>query len=232
MTRRDKWVIAHRGAHSRQVPENTMPAFQEAIRLGASMIEFDVRRLADSTLVVHHDADIGGQSLAALTWGKFHDLGSEAGKVVPTLHQVLDFCAGRIRLLIEVKEAGFEPELLDALFAARYAVRDYIAISFLPEVLHELRHRQPGIRIGLLTERKAVDDAIEAMQAVQADFLCPSVDRLDAASLARCARAAVRLLPWTVRRLDLDRLLDAECVAGVITEDVAFALQRQTSELG
>ena len=232
MTRRDKWVIAHRGAHSRKLPENTIAAFREAIRLGASMVEFDVRRVADGTLVIHHDAEIARQPLSGLAWGKLHALGSEAGVVIPTLAQTLEFCAGRISLLIEVKEPGFEPQLLDALFAARYGLQDYIVISFLPEVLHELRHRQPGSRIGLLTERQSVDEAIAGMRSCQADFLCPWFGTLDAAFLARCTRAAVRLLPWTVGRLDLDRLLDAECVAGVITEEVSLALQRQTAELG
>src|SRR6266849_4223195 len=39
-------AIAHRGEHLHH-PENTIPAFQEAIRLGADFIEVDVRTTAD-----------------------------------------------------------------------------------------------------------------------------------------------------------------------------------------
>src|SRR5690349_16108163 len=63
MRRREKWIIAHRGAHSKQVPENTLSAFEEAIKLGVDMVEFDVRRLADATLVIHHDAEIRTEPL-------------------------------------------------------------------------------------------------------------------------------------------------------------------------
>src|SRR6185436_9208589 len=47
-------VIAHRGA-SAYAPENTMPAFELALRHGADMLELDVQRSADGALVVYHD---------------------------------------------------------------------------------------------------------------------------------------------------------------------------------
>ena len=47
-------VIAHRGA-SAYAPENTLPAFELAVRQGADMLELDVQRSADGVLVVFHD---------------------------------------------------------------------------------------------------------------------------------------------------------------------------------
>ena len=58
-------VIAHRGA-SAQAPENTVAAFELAVRLGAEGIELDVRRTADDELVIHHDAHLpDGRSVRA-----------------------------------------------------------------------------------------------------------------------------------------------------------------------
>src|SRR4029453_4844868 len=48
-------VVAHRGASSTR-PENTIPSFEEAIRLGAGIVEFDVRLSRDGVPVVIHDA--------------------------------------------------------------------------------------------------------------------------------------------------------------------------------
>jgi glycerophosphoryl diester phosphodiesterase len=48
-------VIAHRGA-SGYAPENTLPAFELALRQGADAIELDVRLTADGVPVVLHDA--------------------------------------------------------------------------------------------------------------------------------------------------------------------------------
>jgi len=44
-------VAAHRGAHLKQ-PENSIAAIKEAIRLGASVVEVDVRATKDGVLVV------------------------------------------------------------------------------------------------------------------------------------------------------------------------------------
>jgi glycerophosphoryl diester phosphodiesterase len=74
-------VIAHRGA-SWDVPENTLPAFERAIEVGADFVEFDVHARADGELVVCHDPPRGGE---------------------PRLEEVLDACAGRIGVMCELK---------------------------------------------------------------------------------------------------------------------------------
>jgi len=53
----DRGICAHRGAMDTH-PENTLAAFHEAVRLGAHMIEFDVRRTKDSHLVILHDETV------------------------------------------------------------------------------------------------------------------------------------------------------------------------------
>lgn len=53
----DLLKIAHRGARA-YAPENTLPAFEKAARMGCHMIELDVHCSADGELVVHHDDDL------------------------------------------------------------------------------------------------------------------------------------------------------------------------------
>ena len=48
---------AHRGASGTH-PENTIPALQEAVRLGAAMIEIDVQLTRDGVLVLVHDSTL------------------------------------------------------------------------------------------------------------------------------------------------------------------------------
>ena len=50
-------ICAHRGAMDTH-PENTIAAFNEAIRLQAQMIEFDVRMTKDGKLVIIHDETV------------------------------------------------------------------------------------------------------------------------------------------------------------------------------
>ena len=75
-------VIAHRGA-SAELPENTLPAFERAIELGADFVELDV-----------HAPD--GRSSSPTTPPR-------RGVTYPTLAEVLDLCRGRIGVMVELK---------------------------------------------------------------------------------------------------------------------------------
>lgn len=50
-------LIAHRG-YARRYPENSILGIRAAIDAGARWIEVDVQMIADSVLVLHHDADL------------------------------------------------------------------------------------------------------------------------------------------------------------------------------
>jgi glycerophosphoryl diester phosphodiesterase len=69
-------VIAHRGA-SGAAPENTLPAFELAVRQGADAIELDVRLTRDGVPVVLHDPTLDRTTdrrgpLSALTLAELH----------------------------------------------------------------------------------------------------------------------------------------------------------------
>ena len=51
-------IIAHRGA-SAYAPENTLEAFELAVKMGADGVELDVHMTRDGELVVAHDEEIG-----------------------------------------------------------------------------------------------------------------------------------------------------------------------------
>lgn len=50
-------IVAH-GGHAREFPENTRPAFESALGLGAPFIELDVQFSRDGVPVCLHDADL------------------------------------------------------------------------------------------------------------------------------------------------------------------------------
>jgi len=84
-------IIAHRGA-SAEAPENSMPALELGMQLGADAIELDVRRSADGVLVVIHDASLdrttdGAGEIARLTMAQIREanLGSASDPALPRL---------------------------------------------------------------------------------------------------------------------------------------------------
>ncbi|MBT9187601.1 glycerophosphodiester phosphodiesterase [Zobellia russellii] len=107
-------ICAHRGA-SELHPENTISAFKEAVRLGAQMIEFDVRMTIDNKLIIMHDATVdrttdGSGSVEDLTWNEIKQLDAGAwkskkfkGERVPLLEEVLDIFPKNIWLNVHLK---------------------------------------------------------------------------------------------------------------------------------
>ncbi len=96
----ERGLCAHRGCPDTH-PENTLPGFQQAITLGAQMIEFDIQVTKDSALVIMHDETVdrttngkGKVSDLALAEIRRLDAGikkdqSFAGTPVPTFEETL-----------------------------------------------------------------------------------------------------------------------------------------------
>ncbi len=78
-------VFAHRGHHV-VFPQNTLQAFDAALRIGADGIETDVRLSRDGVPVLFHDAQVRGRPIAELTR---NDIARIAGHEVPTLNEAL-----------------------------------------------------------------------------------------------------------------------------------------------
>ena len=107
-------VCAHRGANSTH-PENTIPAFQEAIRLGAAQIEFDVYLSKDGKLPVIHDSKVdrttdGKGPVTSFTMAELKklDAGSWKGEEfkgarIPTLTEALEVMPRNIWLNVHLK---------------------------------------------------------------------------------------------------------------------------------
>ncbi|MCC6458322.1 MAG: glycerophosphodiester phosphodiesterase [Caldilineaceae bacterium] len=158
-------VFAHRGAKT-IAPENTLPAFEQAIALGADGIELDVQCSRDGVLVVMHNFTVNettnGQGrvaeLTAAQLGKL-DAGSHfdakfSNVSVPTLEEVLVLTSGKIKLNIEVKSqdpmGGSEVEPLVDLIQAGNLYDQVIVSSFNPVTLIKLRAIDPQVTLGLL----------------------------------------------------------------------------------
>ncbi|WP_053852911.1 glycerophosphodiester phosphodiesterase family protein [Streptomyces sp. NRRL B-24085] len=104
-------VSAHRGG-SERAGAATWEAYEDAIRSGAEYVEFDVRRTADGVFVVHHDARAGGTGpfLREITHA---ELSARAGHPVPVVDDVMALIAGKLVGHLDLKESGYERELID-----------------------------------------------------------------------------------------------------------------------
>jgi glycerophosphoryl diester phosphodiesterase len=140
-------LLGHRGARAtRSIPENTIASFDLALEDGCDGFEFDVRRTNDGATVVCHDAQIRNITIAEAPRELLPELAS--------LEQVLERYAGRAFLDVELKVPALETEVLAALERHR-PQQGFVISSFLPEVLLEVRARNPDTPLGLIAERSA-----------------------------------------------------------------------------
>ena len=177
----------HRGA-SRYAPENTLPAFQKAIRLGADFVEFDVRTTSDGKFYLLHDSTLDGKTngkgpiaetpssvIATLSAGvKFGRPYAELG--LPTLDEFLETVAGKVDLYFDAK--AIAPEALVAA-VERHGVVKRTVVYGGPAYLARLKAINPRIRLLPPLESPA---ALEALArdlkpyAVDADWQILSRD--------------------------------------------------------
>ncbi len=98
-------ILAHRGYHV-VARENTLPAFEAALRLGVDGIETDVRLSADGKAVIMHDrVTPAGHAVSAMT---HRELETDVGHVVPLLAEILEAIPSVI-WNIEIKHAQAWP---------------------------------------------------------------------------------------------------------------------------
>jgi glycerophosphoryl diester phosphodiesterase len=100
--------FAHRGGAG-SLPENTMVAFANAVRLGYRYIETDVHSTADGALVAFHDADLSrvtdrSGNIHTLPYGEVAKARAD-GQGIPLLEEILSAWP-EVRLNIDVKHWG------------------------------------------------------------------------------------------------------------------------------
>lgn len=242
---RQPLTIAHRGA-SGYAPENTMPAFDQAVRMNADFIELDVQMSKDGQLVVIHDTTVdrttdGTGAVGDLTWQQLRALDAGewfapefAGARIPSLAEVLDRYGGKIGILIEMK-APWLYEGIERKVADEWRKRQMDAASNKGKVIvqsfdhlsvrrfHEIL---PVIPVGVLTYR-AQDLTIRKLKefASYADFVNPSLSLVTQQSVNRIHSYGMKVLAWTVTDPVWIAPLKQIGVDGIITDYPDFVTE-------
>lgn len=159
----ETYVCAHRG-DVKNAPENTLPAFQSAVKKGVHMIEFDVRMTKDGHLVIMHDEKVDRTTNGK---GKVQDLLSEeiykldagkwfsdsfAGTKIPSLYEAITTIPYGILCNVHVYGDEFVTEVVaKTLKETGQMGRCFIACNNEKQV-EILREKVPEMKICLLPE--------------------------------------------------------------------------------
>ena len=208
-------AVAHRGAPRRH-PENTLPSFAAALRMGCDAIELDVQWTRDEHPVVYHDRTLphAGGGRRRIHQLSLREMNRAATRYrIPTLEQTLRHVGDRTRLLVELKNRENDhtrtPRLAaeTALLLQRHHKTHLLSFDAvllaaaakaapkLPRVLN-VRPMLPGLTASCRTARPAV--------------ICGDVRSLTRRFGQRVRRSGYRLWSFTINQPStLDRALDA-----------------------
>ncbi len=233
--------VTHRALHDRAAgrPENCRDAVRAAVAAGYG-IEIDVQMSADGQAMVFHDdaldrltAETG--PVRARTAAELGAIGlTDAPDGIPTLPQVLALVAGRVPLLVEVKDqtGGLTADVGPLERAVAAALAGYggpvAVMSFNPHSVAVLADLAPDVPRGLTTmtfdaeewglagARAAELSAVTDYDRVGASFVSHHWKQLGDARIAELASQGAGILCWTIRSAA------DEAVARAVAHNVTF----------
>lgn len=203
--------IAHRGLHSESVPENSLPAFENAVSAGYPA-ELDVRLTADGVPVVVHDRRLDRLTDGSGTVGNtnWRDLSErtllDTDETVPRLETVLETVDGDVPLLVEVKNARIPGDLESAVATCLDAYDGKFAVqSFNPLTVWWFRRNRPDWLRGQLASVSMGSGPLShtALRRVvpnltSPDFVGYNYELLPQSTWSRIRHRGSHTLAWTV----------------------------------
>jgi glycerophosphoryl diester phosphodiesterase len=251
-------VIAHRGASAYKA-ENSLSAFEEAIRLQADYIETDVHQTSDGVVVIMHDLSVnrtctvpkeirkkygsGKTLIRNMSYADFQALqlkGQEEHP--PSLDSALQFIHGRCKLLIELKKGnGYYPEIekhVIEIIAQNHAEAWVDIIhSFDKKALLNVREQKSGVKLQKLIVFRLPLSSFVFSRKLNRDYFKDwqgvNVYRLFAGRrlINRLHRQNISVFAWTVNKRRKARKLINKGIDGIITNrpDMVRQLVKKSS---
>jgi glycerophosphoryl diester phosphodiesterase len=233
-------ILAHRGA-STQAPENTLAAFELALKQGAHGIELDVKLSADGEVVVIHDPSVerttnGRGRVSQLTLAALRELDAGSffsdefkGEKIPTLAEVFESFGKQMIINVELTNYktprdGLADKACE--LVRRFGLQENVLFSsFLSSNLKRTRSLLPDTPRGLLALGGWLGWWSRSFGFTFGDYqaLHPGLRDTTPQQVARVHRLKRRIHVWTVNSADDMRRLIGWGVDGLITDDPKLA---------
>lgn len=235
-------IIAHRGASGLVEHENTIEAFEKAVEVGADSIECDVRKTKDGKIIVVHDEDYQGKLIKDLSYQDLSILTTANGFLMPTLEEAILWCKDKIVIDIELKEEGYEEEVI-ALVKKHLSCQDFLIRSFNDSSLKKIKRIDKNIKTvlllgveypkwGLFTRLSELFPLLRVLKT-RCDMVSPHYRLVRFGYVKRLKLWRKPVLVWTVNDSKLmEKMLIEKKVAGIITNfpDVAIGVLKENKK--
>ncbi|MHA1124952.1 MAG: glycerophosphodiester phosphodiesterase [Candidatus Heimdallarchaeota archaeon] len=219
-------IFGHRGSSIRE-PENTMRALQAAIQEGADGVEFDVRITKDREIVIIHDAMInrtsnGRGKVKKFNYSELLEFDFGKGEKILLLKDVLKKYGNKYWINIEIKETGFESEIVEMLRELKITEKVVIS-SFKKSALIIITKLTTDIPLAYLFNKPI--NNFTKLQKLKFTSIHPGKLFVNKQLMQAANKANLKVRVWTVDNFKEAKRLAKLGVDGIITNDPKGVIQ-------
>jgi len=226
-------IIAHRG-NSSEAPENTLPAFASAVKLGADMVELDYFHSADGVPVVFHDANLDRTTNAPIVFGKWKvtvqamtlaelrklDAGQWfdqrfAKTKIPTLEESLDEIQKGSVTLIEQKSG--DAATCVKLLKRKHLVDEVVVQSFNIDFVRDCHKLCPQLTVAVLGNKRLPSRRLDELEKTGASVIVWDHRDLAKKEIEEIHKRGLKAWVYTVDDPQRARQLINAGIDGIIT---------------
>ena len=206
-------IIAHRGA-SGEFPENTLLAFEQAIKQQADAIELDAFYHHSGKFILRHDIYLdrttnGSGRVDQYSLQQLQALDAGQQQVVPTLAEALQLINGRCMVNIELKDTAHLPEQLNtiaqtltaqlqlAIANGNFSLEQFVISAFNHHLLVAVKSCLPDIKTAALIACCPIDYA-KFTEKLQVHSINPKVECLNQALVDDAHQRGLMVNVYTV----------------------------------
>jgi glycerophosphoryl diester phosphodiesterase len=228
-------ISAHRGGEV-VAGETAKERYRRAIGMGVDFVELDVRKTRDGVCVIYHDdCTASGRAIKEFAYSEL--TGELAGEAL-TYEELLDVAAGRVGLHIDLKETGYETEVVN--LALEAGPIEKLVITGGDDTVRNVKDQFPQVRSGLSLgdDLKRVSPWLSPgvrlselfpgrrVKRSHADFVAVHHQLAELNVLRWSDRRGIEAWVWTVdKERDIARFVKDSRVTTLVTNRPAAALQ-------
>lgn len=227
-------IISHRGDTSQHV-ENTIDAAEDALNLGATGLEIDVRQCGSGEIVVFHDFSlkrmfdkngyVGRTNFKELKQFNYIKDGNRTDSTIDLLEEFLQKFKNTVKINLDAKTIHFfDFKFADQLISIinNHHLFHSVWIScFNPFLLQILKIKSKKIQTGYLFQRTEwLHTAYDRI--VYTDAWHPHFSKINQNLIDKAKKFDKKIYVWTVNNSKSINYLKNFYIDGVITDDVKF----------
>jgi glycerophosphoryl diester phosphodiesterase len=212
-------VVANKGASAYE-PENTLPAIERAIELGADAVKVDVRKTKDGVLVTFQDEDLKrlfnvDVKLEDITYEELINYKVCGQTKVPKFDEIMDLVKGKVKLVVDVEVKEIINQIAEAL-KNKGLLNDTMIVSRDMETILRFKEISKDVVAGLIITHPYPH--IVSLRRHGIEYLLPRFNLVRGRMVKEAHAKGLGIIAWVVNDVSIAARLRGLGIDAIITD--------------